>query len=69
VRRGFPKTSAQYVTYHGVAAGATSLVTATGMGCDNTEIAVVETARMRRPPGFRRIGFPRAFTRDRLATP
>ena len=50
------KTSREYVTITGTVRGRETTVTATGIGCDNTEIAVVELCQVVENPTFIRVG-------------
>src|SRR3989338_4145297 len=51
-----PKTHREYVTITGVYKGAPVSVMATGIGADNTEIAVIELSQVVQNPTFIRIG-------------
>lgn len=50
------RTSREYVTITGEYRGAPLTVTATGIGCDNTEIAVIELTQCVERPTFIRVG-------------
>ncbi len=50
------RTSREYVTVSGLWRGLPLTVTATGIGCDNTEIAVVELCQVVARPTFIRVG-------------
>lgn len=56
VRPGFPKAHREYVTYTGVWKGLDVTVMATGMGPDNTEIALVELHQCVKAPVIIRVG-------------
>lgn len=50
------RTQREYVTFTGPWQGRELTVTATGIGCDNTEIAVIELAQVVDAPTFIRVG-------------
>jgi uridine phosphorylase len=54
----------EYVTYTGTYAGGPLTVMATGMGCDNTEIALVEYCQLVESPTFIRVGSSGALSPD-----
>ena len=58
---GEPICHREYVTITGKYKGVPVSVMATGMGCDNTEIAVVELSQIVKDPTFVRIGTSGAF--------
>lgn len=52
----FQTQSREYVTFTGVYRGSPLTVMSTGMGCDNTEIAIVEYCQLVENPTFLRVG-------------
>lgn len=52
----FHTQSREYVTYTGTYKGGPLTVMATGIGCDNTEIAIVEYCQLTERPTFIRVG-------------
>jgi uridine phosphorylase len=52
----FERRNREYVTFTGTYGGAPLTVMATGIGCDNTEIAVIEYCQCIEEPTFIRIG-------------
>ncbi len=56
INAGFPKRSREYITYTGRWKSLDVTVMATGMGCDNTEIAVMELLAIVDRPDFVRVG-------------
>jgi uridine phosphorylase len=56
VRRGFPKRHREYATWTGVWEGLDVTVMATGMGADNSEIAIVELLGCVDRPDLIRVG-------------
>jgi uridine phosphorylase len=64
VRRGFPRRHREYATWTGTYRGREVTVMATGMGADNTEIAVVELLACVERPDLIRVGSCGALRRD-----
>ncbi len=64
IRPGFPKTHREFVTFTGIWKGLDVTVMATGMGPDNTEIAVVELLRCVETPDIIRVGTCGALRAD-----
>lgn len=64
IRPGFPKSHREYVTWTGTWKGLDITVMATGMGPDNTEIAMVELLHCVKAPVVIRVGTCGGLTRD-----